>query len=225
MKNLLVNVFHDDRSAPAAGPPPAAGRRPPTGAGSPARLAPSLAIVALIITLVVSLGPAQTCPDEDPPMNAMTLTSSAFTDGQPIPTKYTGDGQDVSPPLKWAHLPAGTRSLALIVDDPDAPRPQPWVHWVIYNLPLETPLRENIPHEERLGDPAEALQGPNTSNQIGYQGPAPPKGHGVHHYYFKLYALDAPLPDKPGMTKEQVLKAMDKHVLGEARLMGTYERK
>ena len=155
----------------------------------------------------------------------MKIASTAFADGQPIPAKYSGEGQNASPPLSWSNPPPGAVSAGLIVDDPDAPRPQPWVHWVIYNLPPEGSLPEGVPGAARLDNPAGAIQGVNTGNKTGYQGPYPPKGHGVHHYHFKLYALDGRLDAKPGLTKDQLLKAMEGHILAQAELVGTYERR
>jgi Raf kinase inhibitor-like YbhB/YbcL family protein len=156
---------------------------------------------------------------------SMKMTSTAFADGATIPARHTGDGQDVSPPLQWSDLPAGTVELALICDDPDAPRPQPWVHWVIYKVPASaTGLPEGVPPSEQLASPAGAMQGLNTWPAVGYRGPAPPRGHGVHHYHFRLYALDQALELQPRLTKEQLLKAMKGHVLAEAELVGTYQR-
>jgi len=155
----------------------------------------------------------------------LQLRSSAFGHGQPIPRRYTADGEDISPPLTWGTLPQGTRELALIMDDPDAPRPQPWVHWVLYRLSqavLELP--EGVPPKERLLEPADALHGRNSFDNIGYGGPAPPRGHGVHHYHFRLYALDAPLKLGPGADKDELLKAMDGHVIATGELVGTYQR-
>ncbi|HKD38591.1 MAG TPA: YbhB/YbcL family Raf kinase inhibitor-like protein [Pirellulales bacterium] len=158
---------------------------------------------------------------------AITITSGAFEPGKPIPKTYTGDGEDRSPPLSWNGVPAGAKELALICDDPDAPSPRPWVHWVIYNIPGDTKsLEEGIPRKPRPPKPAGSLQGVNSfpSDNIGYRGPAPPKGHGVHHYHFKLYALDAPLGLEPGLSKHDLLNAISGHVLGHGELIGTYER-
>ena len=158
----------------------------------------------------------------------LTLSSSAFTQGHPIPKKYTGEGEDVSPPLAWSGLPAGTKELALICDDPDAPRDEPWVHWVIYKIPATASgLPEGVPKKSRLKEPAGALQGKNSwpeGENIGYGGPMPPPGHGVHHYYFKLYALDMALEVEPGLNKKALLEKMQGHILAETELMGTYER-
>lgn len=153
------------------------------------------------------------------------IESAAFKANQPVPRRHTGDGEDVSPPLSWHDAPAGVKEFALIMDDPDAPRPQPWVHWVIYKLaPTTTSLPEGVPATERLKAPAGAHHGKNSWNTVGYRGPAPPPGHGVHHYHFKLYALDAPLDAPPGLEKDALLAKMKGHVLAEAELVGTYQR-
>jgi Raf kinase inhibitor-like YbhB/YbcL family protein len=161
---------------------------------------------------------------EERPMT-MKITSPAFTHGSPIPARYTGDGQDASPPLTWSGVPAGAVELALICDDPDAPRAEPWVHWVLYKIPASaTGLAEGIPGKETLSAPAGAMQGLNTWPVVGYRGPAPPHGHGVHHYRFHLYALDAALTLQPRLTKAELLQAIKGHVLAEAELVGTYQR-
>lgn len=152
---------------------------------------------------------------------SIQLTSSAFTEGKPIPAKYTCDGDDISPPLKWSNTPSGTRSLALISDDPDAPVGT-WVHWVLYNLPpTVTELPENTPTTESI--PNGAKQGINDFKRFGYGGPCPPSG--THRYYFKIYALDTELKLKARPTKSDLLQAMQGHVLAEGQLMGTYRRK
>ena len=158
----------------------------------------------------------------------MTISSTAFKDGQPIPKKHTEDGGDLSPLLKWEGVPEGTKELVLIVDDPDAPTPQPWVHWVLYEIPCDArELPEGLPSGGRLAKPITALQGRNSwssGRTIGYRGPAPPPKHGVHHYHFKLFALDAPLALNPSLDKAAVLEAMQGHILAEGELVGTYER-
>ena len=159
-------------------------------------------------------------------MSLFTLRSSAFESQQVIPRKYTGDGADVSPPLAWSSPPADTREFALIVDDPDAPTATPWVHWVIYRIPrTATGLPEHVPPELRVAKPLGAAQGANSWPEgIGYRGPAPPQGHGVHHYHFRLYALDTALKCEPGLTKDELLVAIDGHVLAQATLVGAYQR-
>ena len=147
----------------------------------------------------------------------LEVKSSAFAAGGTIPRKYTGEGTDVSPPLSWSNVPEGTKEFALICDDPDAPRPTPWVHWVLYKIPAS--VRE-LPE----GSSGGAREGRNDFGNRGYGGPMPPPGHGVHHYHFKLYALDTELDLPPGATKDQVLAAMRGHVLAQGELVGTYQR-
>lgn len=156
----------------------------------------------------------------------LTLTSPAFTDQGAIPARYTCDGDDVSPPLQWSDAPAGARSFVLIIDDPDAPDPAAprriWVHWVLYNLPAS--LAE-IPEGASAGSLGAGVRvALNDSNEPGYGGPCPPKGR--HRYFHKLFALDTELPDLgPRAKRADVEKAMAGHVLAEATLMGTYERR
>jgi Raf kinase inhibitor-like YbhB/YbcL family protein len=150
----------------------------------------------------------------------MIIASPAFTEGSMLPAKYTCDGQDISPPLEWKNVPAGTKSLALIHDDPDAPMGT-WVHWVAYNIPPNiTKLDENVKPEKVFKNGMR--QGNNDWPKIGYGGPCPPSG--THRYYFKLYALDTMLDLRPGATKTQVLQAMKGHILAEAQLIGKYQR-
>ncbi len=156
---------------------------------------------------------------------SLTVRSQAFEEGHAIPKRHTGDGEDLSPQLSWSTPPPGTKELALIVDDPDAPSSEPWVHWLIYKIPAATPeLAEGIPPTRSPASPAEAVQGNNSWGTPGYRGPAPPKGHGVHHYHFKLYALDAALDLKPGLDKHELMNAMSGHILGHGELVGTYAR-
>ena len=155
----------------------------------------------------------------------LTLKSPAFENGRWIPRRHTGDGVDVSPPLNWSGLPKGTKELALICDDPDAPRAKPWVHWVIYKIPAKVGgLKEGIPRLSKLAKPFGTLQGKNSWGKIGYYGPAPPRYRGPHHYHFQLYALDVELKVKPGLDKAGLLRAMAGHILAETKLVGMYER-
>ncbi|MHB1034254.1 MAG: YbhB/YbcL family Raf kinase inhibitor-like protein [Pirellulales bacterium] len=160
----------------------------------------------------------------------LTVSSSAFEAGNPIPKKYTGEGRDISPPLAWSDAPEGTKEFALICDDPDAPSrakpgPEPWVHWVLYKIPAATrALPEGVPTSPKLDKPIVALQGLNSWPKSGYGGPMPPPRSGAHRYYFKVYALDAPLSPDPRMTKMLLLDAMKGHILAYGELMGTYER-
>jgi len=150
----------------------------------------------------------------------MQITSPAFTDSSMVPSKYTCDGQDISPPLEWKDVPAGTKSFALICDDPDAPIGT-WVHWVAYNIsPNITKLDENVKPEKESKNVMR--QGNNDWSKIGYGGPCPPGG--THRYYFKLYALDNMLDLKSGPTKAQLLQAMKGHILAESQLIGKYTR-
>jgi Raf kinase inhibitor-like YbhB/YbcL family protein len=155
---------------------------------------------------------------------ALSLASSVFTHGGVIPRQYTCDGDDVSPPLAWTGVPDGTRSLALIVDDPDAPDPRApkmtWVHWVLYDLPAAaTGLPEGVASRDL---PAGTREGVNDWKRAGYGGPCPPRGR--HRYFHKLYALDAVLGDLGKITKSRLEAAMQGHVLAQAELVGTYER-
>lgn len=162
-----------------------------------------------------------------PEDTAMTITisSTAFSHNEPIPRRHTGEGEDVSPALAWSGIPEGTMELALIMDDPDAPRPEPWVHWVIFKLPPTlTGLPEGVATTPTLSEPGGALQGQNSWPTVGYRGPMPPPGHGLHHYHFKLYALDTALDVQPGLDKKQLLAQMKGHILAEGELIGTYKR-
>jgi Raf kinase inhibitor-like YbhB/YbcL family protein len=148
------------------------------------------------------------------------VTSSAFAEGGMIPPQYTCDGGNVSPPLSWQSVPEGTKSVALIADDPDAPA-RTFVHWVLYDLPADVrELPEDVPNEKTT--PVGARQGINDFGEIGYGGPCPPSG--THRYYFKLYALDAQTNLPPGSSKAKLLDAMKGHVLAEGQIMGRYKR-
>jgi hypothetical protein len=156
---------------------------------------------------------------------ALVLKSPAFADKTAIPKQYTCEGADVSPPLSWSGAPQGTKSFALIVDDPDAPDPKApkmtYVHWVVHNIPAAT---ASLPEgaSTRGGLPAGAVQGLNDWKRVGYGGPCPPIGR--HRYFHKLYALDTDLPGLERPTKQQLLDAMKGHVLAEAQLVGTYQK-
>ncbi len=173
----------------------------------------------LSLVAIVRLG----MPAEEPATrrDTMELNSSAFSQGRAIPAKYTCDGKDVSPPLTWTETPPGTKSLALIADDPDAPMGT-WVHWVIYNLPPATrQLPEEFPTDGPLPDGT--IQGKTDFGRTGYGGPCPPSG--THRYFFHLFALDTVLSLPPASTAKQLKAAMQGHILAEAELMGTYRRK
>ena len=156
---------------------------------------------------------------------ALELSSPAFGPGAAIPVRYTCEGRDVSPPLEWRGIPSGTRSLVLIVDDPDAPDPRApkmtWVHWVLVNLPTDL---QGLPEGVAAGAlPAGTIEGVNDWKRTGYGGPCPPIGR--HRYFHKLYALDRVLTGLDHPNKAQVEAAMKGHVLGHTELVGTYEKK
>ncbi len=152
---------------------------------------------------------------------AIAITSPAFQEGDFIPKKFTCQGSDLSPALSWAGIPPAARSLALIVDDPDAPGGT-WVHWVLFNIPAGAHgLAEGVPSRKVLEDGAR--QGLNDFRKIGYNGPCPPPGS-AHRYFFKLYALDTLLDLDGGTSKAQVDQAMKGHILAEWRIMGRYRR-
>jgi Raf kinase inhibitor-like YbhB/YbcL family protein len=150
----------------------------------------------------------------------MNIMSAAFVHGDPIPVKYTCDGENISPPLRWSNVPNGAKSLALIMEDPDAPVGL-WVHWVLLNIPPETEgFHEGITEKEL---PLGTVQGINTGKRLGYTGPCPPDRE--HRYYFRLFALDRTLEKiGTGATREELLLAMQGHILESAELMGRYVR-
>lgn len=150
----------------------------------------------------------------------LKLTSTAFAEGAMIPKRHTCDGQDVSPPLSWTGLPPGVQSLALIMDDPDAPVGT-WDHWVLFNIPADAAgLPEGIPGKAELDNGA--VHGKNSWGRLGYGGPCPPGG--THRYFFKLYALDTPLELESGVSKSRLLNSIEKNTLARAQLMGIYRR-
>jgi len=156
---------------------------------------------------------------------SLTLTSTAFEANGNIPARYTCDGDNVSPPLSWLGVPNGTKNLALIVDDPDAPDPakpeRVWVHWVLYNIPADA---NGLPQDATPRTlPPGTREGLNDWKRAGYGGPCPPTGQ--HRYFHKLYALDIELPDLGKATKGELEKAMQGHILEQVELIGLYQRK
>ncbi len=150
------------------------------------------------------------------------LRSPAFAPNGTIPREYTCEGENVSPPLEWSGAPPKTKAYALVVDDPDAPRGT-FTHWLVYDIPaVQDRLPKGVPHTGKLTDGR--TQGRNDFDREGWDGPMPPKGHGAHRYFFKLYALDAPLGLDTGVSKGELGKAMRGHVLAETELVGRYER-
>jgi hypothetical protein len=177
---------------------------------------------AAVIACVAHLGAG---PTRGETQMALTLTSASFRSQGEIPTKYTCEGEDVSPALAWTGVPPGAKSLVLIVDDPDAPDPQAprmtWVHWVLYDIP---PTATGLPEAvERGALPGGTREGLNDWKRTGYGGPCPPIGR--HRYFHKLYALDVTLGDRGAATKAEVVAAMTDHVLASAELIGTYQKK
>lgn len=180
---------------------------------------PTIAILALVLSWAVACDTGRAGKEEGGTDDMLSITSPAFGDGEKIPVKYTADGEDVSPPLVVRNVPEKAKELALICEDPDAPRPEPWIHWVMYGI---DPATKEFP-EGFSG----AQQGQNSwpeGKNEGWGGPSPPKGTGSHRYVFTLYALDAELDLGPGATKEKLKKAMEGHVVKTARLTGTYTR-
>ena len=180
--------------------------------------------IFLIVSTIIILSSACSSPAE--PTEAvvstrLTITSDAFANGQSIPAKYTCIGKNISPALTWSEPPAGTQSFALIMDDPDAPGT--WVHWVLYNIPVERrSLQEDLPITGKNIDPNAVFVGKNSSGNIGYNGPCPPSG--THPYFFKLYALGETVGLLPGADKGELLKAIEGHILAQGELMGTFSK-
>lgn len=156
--------------------------------------------------------------------NTIAVRSAAFGEAQPIPRRYAGDGDDVSPPLAWDAVPEGTREVVVLCEDPDAPSASPYTHWLMYGIPPEVrELREDAAKHAGPATIASAHQGKNSARGVGYAGPMPPPGHGVHHYHFEVFALDTALP-KGTLSRDEVLQAMRGHVLASGETVGTYER-
>jgi len=189
--------------------------------------APILLIVAVLILLAIAgfilivllLAPARTevfstiSSESEATMN---LTSPAFTQGQPIPVKFSCKGADISPAFAWTEPPGGTKSFALIMDDPDAPVGN-WVHWVLFNIPASA---RALPEAATFADGS--VQGTTSAHSVGYHGPCPPSG--THRYFFKLYALDTTLNLSSSADKKSVLAAIEGHILAQAELMGTFSK-
>jgi hypothetical protein len=163
-----------------------------------------------------------TAPRDDSTTSRLVLTSSVFQDGGAIPTRHTGQGEDLSPPLAWTGAPVTTRTFALICDDPDAPGGT-WLHWLLWNLPADAvELGEGVPPRPEL--PSGARQGLNDGGDLGYGGPLPPPGK-PHRYVFHLHALDTSINLPPGINRSDLETAMEGHVLARGTLMGIYERR
>lgn len=180
-----------------------------------------LPIVTAAVLLVGSSASGQAQSPEKGKIMSLTLTSTAFARGSEIPHRYTCEAEDISPALSWSGAPAGIKSFAMIVDDPDAPRGT-WTHWLIWNIPgTATGVSENTPKTETLAEGAR--QGSNDFKRIGYNGPCPPPGK-PHRYAFKLYALSAPLDLKAGASKSDLEAAMKPHILAHTEYIGIFKR-
>jgi Raf kinase inhibitor-like YbhB/YbcL family protein len=186
-----------------------------------ARTATFLSLCLFILSLA---NPGQSQPAKNKSSKggqSMRLTSSAFQPGGNIPKQYTCEGNDISPQLAWQGAPAGAKTFALIVHDPDAPRAGGWYHWVVYNLPSSVAsIPENAPKQQDLS--GGGTQGRNDFGNAGYGGPCPPSG--THRYFFRLYALDTDLKLNSGATAKDVEKAMEGHILAQGELMGKYQK-
>ena len=180
----------------------------------------TLALGLVLLLAACSGNDAGSEPPEPVGGETIELTSAAFDQGSTIPRQYTCDGADLSPPLNWSGVPAGAKSLALVVDDPDAGGT--WVHWVVYDIPVgASELSEGASSD--IGDQLGATNGTNDFRRTGYGGPCPPDGP-AHRYFFKLFALDTVLELGPGATKSELLRAMEGNVTAQGTLMGTYRR-
>jgi len=179
------------------------------------------------LTLGALLIAGATLAPQTPPQK-ITVTSATLKADETMPRDYTPDGRNLSPPIAWSNLPAGTREIAVICEDPDAGNPPPFVHWVIYRIPPTAKgLPEGLPIDPAVAMPAEiagAIQGISGFRRAIYRGPAPPPGK-PHHYHFVVYALDTDLGLKPGLTRADLLAAIDGHVIGQGEIVSIYERK
>jgi len=179
-------------------------------------------IRATVAALAISV--VATAAEQEAAMAQFSLSSPSFRNNQPMPAKHSCEGADASPALKWEGAPASTKSYALICDDPDAPGGT-WVHWIIYGIPASvTELPENIAKTESVDALGNAKQGMSSFGRVGYGGPCPPRGHGVHHYHFRLYALDTDLNLTGRASRHQLEAAMKGHVIARTELVGTYRR-
>lgn len=179
---------------------------------------------ALLVSIVLAVALAGNAAEKEATMTSFTVSSSSFRNNQPIPAKYSCEGEDASPALKWEGAPSGTKSFALICDDPDAPGGT-WIHWVAYAIsPTLTELPENVAKADTVVSLGGLKQGMNDFGKVGYGGPCPPRGHGEHHYHFRLYALDTELKLAPRVKRQQLDAAMKGRVLAQTELVGTYQR-
>ena len=178
--------------------------------------------ISLIMVLIVLLSGCISHQKGDEKMKLEV--NSVFHEGSFIPKKYTCEGADINPPLYLAHIPSGAKSMAIIVDDPDAPIGT-FTHWIAWNIPPTEQIPEGIPKIGNVSKPIRMIQGRNDFGRIGYGGPCPPRGHGVHHYHFKVYILDTTLNLPPGASRKELERAMKGHIIQWSELVGLYERK
>jgi Raf kinase inhibitor-like YbhB/YbcL family protein len=196
-------------------------RKTPQGRGFEPMTVRSVCATGSLVLFVLLVTDLAGSLDKGGKAMAFELKSAAFSPAGDIPKRFTCDGPDVSPALSWGETPAGTQSISLIMDDPDAPAGT-WVHWVLYELPASTrELPENLPKDRELNNGGR--QGQNDFGRIGYGGPCPPRGR-PHRYFFKLYALDAKTNLGAGATKADLERAMKGHILAQAELMGRHKR-
>ena len=214
-----MRPFHRSRAAQVS-------HKPPHTARCATRRAPGLWVTLFFSFLLATAAACgnsalQSAQGQDQSKFGFRIESAAFKEGAFIPARFSCQGENVSPPLKWTGPPAGAHSFALIADDPDAPAGI-WTHWVVFNLPAQTrAMDENSPKRDKL--PNGGLQGLTSFGSVGYGGPCPPPGK-AHRYFFKLYAVDTVLSLQPGASSEDVVAALKGHTLGEAQLMGRFKR-
>lgn len=180
------------------------------------------AFLALLLTTIAGAAMAADSPQP------ITVSSSAFGNHATVPLEYTAYGDNVSPQITWSDLPEGTRQLALVMDDPIAPTPEPFVHWVVYNIPASADeLPEGMSTEPRVEEPqslAGTVNGVNGTGRAGYFGPRPPADGELHEYHIRVYALDEELELETGLGRDELMEAIDGHIIGNGMLMGHYER-
>ncbi|MGM0634118.1 MAG: YbhB/YbcL family Raf kinase inhibitor-like protein [Pseudomonadota bacterium] len=185
------------------------------------------ATLGVLTTGCSGVAQSQEAPAPQAP-EPIEVTSSAFTNHANVPLEYTAYGDNISPQIVWGDLPEGTEQLALVMDDPIAPTPEPFVHWVVYNIPpTATELPEGMSREERITEPASlagTINGVNGTGRAGYFGPRPPADGELHAYHFWVYALDTELDLEPGLGKRELLDTIEDHIIGAGMLMGHYER-
>jgi len=182
-----------------------------------------LVVVFLLVFGTLSMG----CTSMERPKGGVGMdleVGSVFHNGDYIPVEFTCDGDDVNPPIFIGHVDSSARSLVIIVDDPDAPAGT-FTHWIAWNIPPLGEIPKGLPAQPEVEAPVSLVQGRNDFGKIGYGGPCPPRGHGVHHYHFRVYALDTTLDLKPGSSREELERAMRGHVIQQGELIGLYERR